>query len=67
MSVVQEFFNMADEKKAGVSTDDLTKSCRFHTSNATEETHYWRDFLRHPCHPLEDFIRLWPEIPTTHR
>ncbi|XP_017234565.1 flavanone 3-dioxygenase 2 [Daucus carota subsp. sativus] len=70
MSVVKEFFNMADERRADVFTDDHTKSCRFRTSStnyATEETHYWRDFLRHPCHHLEDFIHLWPQHPTTYR
>lgn len=67
MSVVQEFFNMANEKKAGLFTDDPTKSSKFHTSStnyATVETHYWRGFL---SHPLEDFIHLWPETPTTYR
>lgn len=70
MSVVKEFFNMADERRADVFTNDPKKSCRCHTSTvnyATEETHFWRDFLRHPCHPLEDFIHLWPQHPTTYR
>ncbi|KAL8089156.1 protein DOWNY MILDEW RESISTANCE 6-like [Apium graveolens] len=70
MSVVKEFFNMADAEKASVYSDDHTKSCRLHTSSPnydTEKSHFWRDYLRHPCHPLEEYIHLWPENPTTYR
>ncbi|KAL1827253.1 hypothetical protein ACET3Z_005665 [Daucus carota] len=70
MSVVKEFFTMDDVEKANFYSDDHTKSCRLHTSSPnyeTEKSHFWRDYLRHPCHPLEDFIHLWPEKPTTYR
>eukprot|EP01018_Ginkgo_biloba_P034491 Gb_32886 [translate_table: standard] len=33
----------------------------------TEEVLNWRDFLRRPCHPLEDYIGSWPQKPSTYR
>ncbi|KAK8982331.1 hypothetical protein V6N11_037502 [Hibiscus sabdariffa] len=49
---------------------DLTKSCRLSTSSSNytrEKVHHWRDKLGHHCHPLEDYIKLWPEKPIRYR
>lgn len=70
MNVVQDFYDMADEEKAKVYSTDPSKSCRLYTSGynyANEKLHYWRDNLRHPCHPLDLCVPLWPEKPTNYR
>ena len=33
----------------------------------SEKVHYWRDTLRHPCHPLEEHMQFWPEKPPHYR
>ncbi|KAJ9696902.1 hypothetical protein PVL29_008901 [Vitis rotundifolia] len=63
MSIFKEFFNLPAEDKASLYSTDLNKSCRLYTSNftyETEEVHFWRDILRHPCHPLQDHVQIWP-------
>lgn len=70
MKVVNDFYNMPDEDKAKVYSTDPSKDCRLFTSSysyAKEELHFWRDNLRHPCHPLDECIHLWPEKPTNYR
>lgn len=70
MSLYKEFFDMPAEDKASLYSSDPNKSCRLYTSSKdypNEEVHYWRDNLRHPCHPLEACMQLWPEKPTRYR
>ncbi|KAL6338194.1 hypothetical protein AAG906_015157 [Vitis piasezkii] len=70
MSIFKEFFNLPAEDKASLYSTDLNKSCRLYTSNftyETEEVHFWSDILRHPCHPLQDQVQIWPEKPTRYR
>ncbi|XVF21601.1 hypothetical protein REPUB_Repub12eG0104000 [Reevesia pubescens] len=70
MNVFKEFFEMPAEDKASVYSVDLKKPCKLYTSSSnydTEKVHLWRDNLRHPCHPLEECIKIWPEKPTTYR
>ncbi|XWS31435.1 hypothetical protein CRYUN_Cryun23aG0075500 [Craigia yunnanensis] len=70
MDVFKEFFEMPLEEKAMFYSEDPKKSCRLVTSSASydwEKIHLWRDNLRHPCHPLEECIKLWPEKPTRYR
>ncbi|PSS09435.1 Hyoscyamine 6-dioxygenase [Actinidia chinensis var. chinensis] len=70
MDVLKEFFDMPAEVKASAFTADSSKRCRLYTSTFqydTEEVHFWRDNLTHPCHPLEDCLQLWPEKPTRYR
>ncbi|XWS31432.1 hypothetical protein CRYUN_Cryun23aG0075200 [Craigia yunnanensis] len=70
MDVFKEFFEMPLEEKAMFYSEDPKKSCRLVTSSANydwEKIHLWRDNLRHPCHPLEECIKLWPEKPTRYR
>ncbi|KAF5182629.1 Dmr6-like oxygenase, partial [Thalictrum thalictroides] len=28
---------------------------------------HWRDYLRHPCNPLEEHINSWPTNPSSYR
>ncbi|KAI3760170.1 hypothetical protein L1987_50561 [Smallanthus sonchifolius] len=77
MKVVKEFFNMPDEEKEKLCSIDPTnsrkfptKSCKLYTSGsnyANEEIHFWRDNLRHPCYPLDEWVHSWPEKPTNYR
>ncbi|XP_059660369.1 flavanone 3-dioxygenase 2-like isoform X2 [Cornus florida] len=69
-SLFKEFFNLPDEDKASFYSEDTNKSCRLCTSSfnyANQEVHSWRDKFRHPCHPLEECMQLWPEKPTRYR
>ncbi|EXC31935.1 Hyoscyamine 6-dioxygenase [Morus notabilis] len=69
LKVAKEFFGLPDEDKAILFSDDPKKSCRLYTSidYMKEEVHYWRDSLRHPCHPLEEHRQFWPEKPAQYR
>lgn len=70
MDVLKEFFEMPAEEKAMIYSEDPNKKCRLLTSSVNydwEKVHLWRDNLKHPCHPLEECIKLWPEKPTRYR
>ncbi|KAE8704015.1 hyoscyamine 6-dioxygenase [Hibiscus syriacus] len=61
---------MPAEDKAMLYSQDLNNSCRLLTSSvnyAREKVHHWRDNPRHPCHPLIDCIKLWPQKPIRYR
>ncbi|GJY34606.1 hyoscyamine 6-dioxygenase-like protein [Tanacetum coccineum] len=70
MKVAKDFYELPDEDKAKVYSTDPSRSCKLYTSGynyAHEELHYWRDNLRHPCHPLDECVPFWPEKPTNYR
>uniref|UniRef100_A0A7N1A3B7 Fe2OG dioxygenase domain-containing protein n=1 Tax=Kalanchoe fedtschenkoi TaxID=63787 RepID=A0A7N1A3B7_KALFE len=68
--VMRELFQLPDEDKASLYSDDPGKRCRLLTSGPnyqTEELHFWRDNWQHPCHPLEDHVQSWPVKPANYR
>lgn len=69
LEVANEFFEMPAEDKASLYSEDPKQTCRVHTSinYDREKVHYWRDNLRHPCHPLEEHMQFWPEKPAHYR
>ncbi|MFS7901038.1 putative hyoscyamine (6S)-dioxygenase [Helianthus anomalus] len=70
MEVVKEFFSMPEEEKEIYYSIDPIKSCKLYTSGynyANEDIHFWCDNLRHPCHPLDEWVHLWPEKPTNYQ
>ncbi|CAK7346418.1 unnamed protein product [Dovyalis caffra] len=71
MSVFKEVFEMPAEDQASIYSEDPNRSCRLFTSSfqyCQEDVHYWRDYLKHPCHPdLDQNIQQWPEKPTGYR
>ncbi|KAK2455334.1 protein DOWNY MILDEW RESISTANCE [Trifolium repens] len=70
MNVFKEVFQMPDEYKQNLFSNDPSKPCKMFTSSInydTEKVHLWRDNLRHQCYPLEQWQHLWPENPTTYR
>ncbi|PIA25996.1 hypothetical protein AQUCO_10200045v1 [Aquilegia coerulea] len=69
MDVGIEFFDMPVEDKMVVYSEDPKQACRLFSSinYDNEETHFWRDTLRHPVHPVENFKHLWPSKPSNYR
>ncbi|GJY34604.1 hyoscyamine 6-dioxygenase-like protein [Tanacetum coccineum] len=68
MKVAKDFFNMANEEKAKFYSTDPSKSCRVSTASYHDDKeHFWRDNLRHQCHPLNEYVHSWPEKPTNYR
>ncbi|EXC31940.1 Hyoscyamine 6-dioxygenase [Morus notabilis] len=71
MKVFEEFHAMPAKDKARECSKDPNKiSCRLYTSSEnfpTEELHYWRDALVHPCHPLDEHMQFWPQNPIRYR
>ncbi|KAL4191376.1 hypothetical protein AMTRI_Chr07g80240 [Amborella trichopoda] len=66
--VATEFFEMPNEERANVYSEDPKTQVRVCTSfNFKSKVQLWRDFLRHPCHPLEDYIDSLPQKPENYR
>jgi len=69
MGIAKEFFEMPVEDRACLYSEDPTQRVRLSTSfNVRKENFYnWRDYLIHPCHPLEEVMGSWPEKPAAYR
>ncbi|KAL0390923.1 UNVERIFIED_CONTAM: protein DMR6-LIKE OXYGENASE 2 [Sesamum calycinum] len=69
VKVAEEFFQLPVEDMASFYSEDPRKECRLYTSidYDHEKVHFWRDNLRHLCHPLEDHVGEWPRNPTRYR
>ncbi|KAK9138386.1 hypothetical protein Sjap_008980 [Stephania japonica] len=69
MSLGKEFFEMPFEERSKWYCDSRQTTLRVASSvrYEAEEVHYWRDSLRHACHPLEEFIHAWPSKPAKYR
>lgn len=64
--VVNEFFQLPANEKERFCSNDPKQSCRLSTSidYFQEKIQYWRDNLRHQCHPLEEHFQCWAEKPS---
>jgi len=69
LDVSREFFSMPAEYRAHLYSEDPSRVVRLSTSfNVQKENVFnWRDFLRHHCYPLEDYIDSWPAKPAAYR
>ncbi|XP_077252085.1 protein DMR6-LIKE OXYGENASE 1-like [Tasmannia lanceolata] len=69
IKVAEEFFQMPVEDRAHLYSDDYHKRTRVSTSfNVSKEDKlHWRDYLRHPCYPMEDHIESWPNKPSSYK
>lgn len=70
MDVIKEFHAMSPMEKQRESSKDPNGNCKLYTSSLkypAEDFHLWRDALTHPCYPLEDCIKFWPEKPIKYR
>ncbi|XP_057507821.1 hyoscyamine 6-dioxygenase-like [Actinidia eriantha] len=70
MSLFKEFFDMPAEEKAEYYSEDRTKAFRLYTGGTNynkADVNFWKDSVRHLCHPLEDYVQSWPEKPARYR
>ncbi|CAL5432707.1 unnamed protein product [Camellia sinensis] len=73
MSLFKEFIDMPEEDKASYFSDDTSKSFMLFAASSNSNLNkkgnvtYWKDSLKHSCHPLEDHIQSWPEKPARYR
>ncbi|XP_059065790.1 protein DMR6-LIKE OXYGENASE 1 [Cryptomeria japonica] len=69
MDIAKEFFEMPVEDRVCLYSEDPQQAVRVSTSfNVTKDEFFdCKDFLRHPCHPLEKFINSWPQKPALYR
>lgn len=66
MRALQDFFELPEDERVKIPSEGgclYTCSSRF----AKDGVHLWRDCLKHPCHPLEQCMRYWPEKPAEYR
>ncbi|KAI6672186.1 hypothetical protein NL676_000092 [Syzygium grande] len=71
ISAASSFFNQPMEQKVKLMSGDVHKPVRYGTGfnfrEGVERTQYWRLFLKHYAHPLQDWIGSWPENPPAYR
>jgi len=69
MGIAKEFFEMPVENRACFYSEDPMQPVRVSTSFniSKEKVQHWRDYLRHPCYPLEEVMGSWPEKPAGYR
>eukprot|EP00253_Pinus_taeda_P023900 PITA_23900 len=69
MRIAREFFEMPVENRASLYSEDPNQPVRVSTSFniRKEKVRHWRDYLRHPCYPLEEVMGSWPEKPAGYR
>eukprot|EP01018_Ginkgo_biloba_P032128 Gb_32170 [translate_table: standard] len=69
LEVAREFFTMPLEYRAQYYSEDPSQVVRLSTSfNIQKEKVFnWRDYLRHHCYPLEEFVHAWPSKPAAYR
>jgi len=69
LEVAREFFTMPTEYRTHLYSEDPSRVVRLSTSFniQKEDVFNWRDYLRHHCYPLEDYIDYWPTKPSAYR
>ncbi|XP_057836565.2 protein DMR6-LIKE OXYGENASE 1-like [Cryptomeria japonica] len=69
MDIAKEFFEMPVEDRFCFYSENPQQDARVSTSfNVNKDEFFeWKDYLRHPCHPLEEFINTWPQKPALYR
>ncbi|XVF21598.1 hypothetical protein REPUB_Repub12eG0103600 [Reevesia pubescens] len=64
-SVLKEFFETPAEEMRSLFSEE-PRRFKIITSSSSSNT-FWRENLRHPCHPLEECSKFWPEKPVRYR
>ncbi|XP_057436158.1 protein DOWNY MILDEW RESISTANCE 6-like [Lotus japonicus] len=70
LNIFKEFHAMPAEEKLSESSRDPNGSCMLYTSreiNNKDCIQFWKDTLRHPCTPSEEFMEFWPLKPARYR
>ncbi|EYU35161.1 hypothetical protein ABFS82_06G120100 [Erythranthe guttata] len=64
-----DFFNMPTKEKAEYMSNDVHNPVRYGTSlkDGEDKVQFWRVFLKHYAHPLQDWVGLWPHNPPDYR
>ncbi|KAH1044581.1 hypothetical protein GLYMA_09G243500v4 [Glycine max] len=69
LEVATEFFNLPNDEKMRLFSQDVHKPVRYGTSlnQARDEVYCWRDFIKHYSYPISDWIHMWPSNPSNYR
>ncbi|XLU81358.1 hypothetical protein S245_004778, partial [Arachis hypogaea] len=69
ISVASKFFDLPTKEKLKLGSSDVRKPVRYATSlkNGVDKHQFWRVFLKHYAHPLNDWIHMWPDNPPDYR
>ncbi|KAJ4706522.1 2-oxoglutarate (2OG) and Fe(II)-dependent oxygenase superfamily protein [Melia azedarach] len=69
LSSAAEFFNLPTEEKQTFMSNDVYKAVRYGTSlkDGVDKIQFWRIFLKHYAHPLDDWILSWPKNPSNYK
>ncbi|KAL8062364.1 hypothetical protein ABFX02_02G142000 [Erythranthe guttata] len=69
LDVAKEFFDLPNETKMRLASDDVCKPVRYGTSlnHVKDKVQYWRDFIKHYSHPISTWIDSWPSDPPTYK
>ncbi|KAJ9547994.1 hypothetical protein OSB04_020537 [Centaurea solstitialis] len=67
MNVLKEFFDMPTIDRSGVIPNSKNWVYINSTDYSENGVYLWRENLKHPCHPLEKCIPLWPNKPSTYQ
>ncbi|KAJ3680269.1 hypothetical protein LUZ60_016547 [Juncus effusus] len=61
----REFFALPDSERKHLYSEDPWALVRLGTSfnRSAENVQMWRDSLKLECHPLEEFVDMWPTNP----
>ncbi|KAI3734665.1 hypothetical protein L6452_14140 [Arctium lappa] len=65
IDVSKRFFELPFEERERYMTSNLYAAVRYGTSfnQNNDGVFCWRDFLKLSCHPMQDFVSLWPSSP----
>ncbi|KAK1420549.1 hypothetical protein QVD17_22236 [Tagetes erecta] len=68
MDVLKEFFDMQSKETA---TGGIPRKRGYIYTSSTDfmkdGVYLWRENIKHPCHPLEECVHLWPDQPTRYQ
>ncbi|KAK9095134.1 hypothetical protein Scep_026603 [Stephania cephalantha] len=69
IAAASDFFNLPMKEKREFMSNDVNKPVRYGTSikDGVDGVQYWRVFLKHYAHPLEEWIASWPKNPPNYR
>ncbi|CAL5404804.1 unnamed protein product [Camellia sinensis] len=61
-SLASGFFGLPAKEKVKFISNEVTRPVRYGTSlkDGAYKIQFWRVFLKHYAHPLEDFVKSWP-------
>ncbi|XAR63272.1 Flavanone 3-dioxygenase [Bertholletia excelsa] len=69
IDAASEFFDLPNEEKMQLLSDDVHKPVRYGTSmnHVKDKVHFWRDFIKHYSRPIYNWIDQWPSNRPSYR